>query len=88
MELLLAWLALASLPTIRFLSQQRRIPYRLFDKDQRLKHAAIIENKRLSNVLAYIKQRQDQQVKPKVKTNSEKNGYKPRGRNRAGRRTT
>ena len=32
------------------------------------------------DVLAYIKERQDQQTKPKVKTNSEKNGYKPRGR--------
>ncbi len=42
-------------------------------------HAAITENKRLSDVLAYIKERQEQLSAPRVKTNSEKNGYKPRG---------
>jgi transposase len=62
------------------------LPYRVFDKDQRVTHAAIIENKRLSDVLAYIKERQEQQSKPVVKTNSEKNGYQPRGR-KPGRRT-
>jgi transposase len=62
------------------------LPYRVFDKDQRVTHAAITENKRLSDVLAYIKERQDQQPKPDVKTNSEKIGYKPRGR-KPGKRT-
>ncbi|CVI63241.1 ISNCY family transposase (plasmid) [Agrobacterium leguminum] len=62
------------------------LPYRVFDKDQRVTHAAITENKRLSDVLAYIKERQDQRTKPKVKTNSEKIGYKSRGR-RPGPRT-
>jgi hypothetical protein len=62
------------------------LPYRVFDKDQRVMHAAIIDNKRLSDVLAYIKERQEQQSKPVVKTNSEKNGYQPRGR-KPGRRT-
>jgi len=62
------------------------LSYRVFDKDQRVTHAAIIENKRLSDVLAYIKERQEQQTAPKVKTNSEKNGYVPRGR-KPGRRT-
>jgi transposase len=56
------------------------LPYRTFDKDQRVTHAAITENKRLSDVLAYIKERQDQRPTPKVKTNSEKIGYTPRGR--------
>ena len=56
------------------------LPYSVFDKDQRVTHAAIIENKRLGDVLAYIKERQDQQVKPVVKSNSDKNGYKSRGR--------
>ncbi len=55
------------------------LPYRVFDKDQRVTHAAITENKRLSDVLAYIKERQEQLPPPKVKTNSEKNGYTPRG---------
>ncbi len=55
------------------------LPYTVFDKDQRVTHAAITENKRLGDVLAYIKERQDQ-PQPKVKTNSAKNGYTPRGR--------
>lgn len=56
------------------------LSYRVFDKDQRVTHAAITENKRLGDVLAYIKERQDQRAELKVKTNSDKNGYKPRGR--------
>lgn len=56
------------------------LPYTVFDKDQRVTHAAITENKHLGEVLAYIKERQDQQVKPIVKTNSEKNGYAKRAR--------
>ncbi|KQV16759.1 transposase [Rhizobium sp. Root1203] len=56
------------------------LPYKVFDKDQRVTHAAITENKRLSDVLSYIKERQDQMPVPKVKTNSEKRGYTPRGR--------
>ena len=51
------------------------LPYTVFDKEQRVTHAAITENKRLSEVLTYIKECQDQQAKPAVKTNSEKNGY-------------
>lgn len=62
------------------------LPYRMFDKDQRVTHAAITENKRLGDVLAYIKERQDQQPKPKVKTNSERIGYTPRG-TKPGRKT-
>ena len=62
------------------------LPYRVFDKDQRVTHAAITENKHLSDVLAYIKARQDQLAPPRVKTSSEKMGYKPRGR-KPGRRT-
>lgn len=49
--------------------------YTVFDMDQRVTHAAITENKRLGEVLAYIKERQDEQMKVKVKTNSDKNGY-------------
>ncbi|MBP1886597.1 ISNCY family transposase [Sinorhizobium mexicanum] len=62
------------------------LSYRVFDKDQRVTHAAITENKRLSDVLAYIKERQEQLPKPEVKTNSEKMGYQPRGR-KPGKRT-
>lgn len=62
------------------------LPYTVFDKDQRVTHAAITENKRLGDILAYVKERQDQHVPPVVKTNSDKNGYEPRGR-KPGRRT-
>ncbi len=36
------------------------IPYTVFDKDQRVTHAAITENKRLGAVLEHIKAEQDQ----------------------------
>lgn len=62
------------------------LPYRTFDNDQRVTHAAIIENKRLGDVLAYIKQQQDQMPAPRVKTNSEALGYQKRGR-KPGKRT-
>jgi hypothetical protein len=42
------------------------------------------ENKRLSDVPLYIKERQEQLPTPKVKINREKNGYKPRGRKPGG----
>lgn len=51
------------------------LPYTVFDKEQRVTHAAITENKRLGDVLAYIKERQETLDKPTVKTISDKNGY-------------
>ena len=36
------------------------LPYSVFDQLQRVSHAAIVENKRLGEVLAWIKQQQDQ----------------------------
>ena len=39
----------------------RSLPYSAFDKLQRVSHAAIVENKRLGEVLAWIKEQQDQQ---------------------------
>jgi transposase len=56
------------------------LPYRIFDKDQRVSHTAIIENKRLGHALAIIKAQQDLKYIPKVKTNSEKIGYQKRER--------
>ena len=57
------------------------LPYRVFDMDQRVTHAAITENKRLSAVLAHVKKMQEKAPpKPEVRTNSEKMGYKPKGR--------
>ncbi|WP_244598691.1 ISNCY family transposase [Rhizobium tubonense] len=63
------------------------LPYTLFDSAQRVTHAAITESKRLGDVLAFIKERQDQFLPPpKVKTNSEVNGYQKRGRKPPGRK--
>ncbi|ODM46600.1 transposase [Ruegeria sp. PBVC088] len=57
------------------------LPYRVFDMDQRVTRAAVTENKRLSAVLAHVKEMQEKAPpKPKVRTNSEKMGYKPNGR--------
>jgi hypothetical protein len=56
------------------------LPYRVFDKDQRVSHTAIVENKRLGHALAFIKAQQDLKYVPKVKTNSEKIGYQKRER--------
>src|ERR1700726_1350507 len=39
----------------------RSLPYSAFDKLQRVSHAAIIENKRLGEILAWIKEQQDRQ---------------------------
>jgi hypothetical protein len=56
------------------------LPYRVFSKDQRVNHTAIVENKRLGHALALVKAQQDLKYAPKVMTNSEKVGYKKRGR--------
>ena len=62
------------------------LPYRAFDKNQRVSHAAIIENKRLGEVLAFIKSQQDARPSPRVKTNSERTGYRRTGRKPPGKR--
>jgi hypothetical protein len=61
------------------------LPYRAFDKDQRVSQAAIVENERLGEVLACIKKRQDERPPPRVLSNSEKNGYRKTGRKPGGR---
>jgi transposase len=65
-------------PEVRWKGQL--LPYRIFDKDQRVSHAAIVENKRLRHALTIIKAHQDLEHAPKVQTNSEKMSYKKRGR--------
>jgi hypothetical protein len=52
------------------------LPYRVFSKDQRVSHTAIVENKRLRHVLATVKAQQDTKHSPQILTNSAKNGYK------------
>jgi hypothetical protein len=49
-------------------------------QDQRVSHTAVVENKRLGHALALIRAQQDAKHQPQVKTNSEKRGYKKRGR--------
>ena len=61
-------------------------PIKVFDKDQRVTHAAIVENKRLGEVLAFIKSQQDQRPPPRLKTNSERIGYQKTGRKPPGRK--
>lgn len=61
------------------------LPHRIFDKNQRVPHAAITENKRLSDVLAYIKEIQDKALTPvTVPPTSAKNGYVKTGRKSPG----
>ena len=55
------------------------LPYRVFSKDQRVSHTAVVENKRLGHALAIVKAQQDLRFATKVMTNSEKTGYKKRG---------
>lgn len=62
------------------------LPYTVFDKNQRVTHAAVVENKRLSAALAQVKETQDALPAPRVQTNSERVGYRRTGRKSPGRR--
>jgi hypothetical protein len=64
------------------------LPYRVFDKEQRVNQAEIVENKRLGAALAFVKAMQDAPRPPvRVKSASEASGYTPRAR-KARRRCT
>jgi hypothetical protein len=56
------------------------LPYRVFNKEQRVNHTAIVENKRLGHALALVKAQQDLKLATRVMTNSEKSGYRKRPR--------
>lgn len=60
--------------------QGHSLPYRVFDKEQRVSPAAVVENKRLGHALAVVKALREHRETPKVLTNSEKNGYRKRPR--------
>ena len=60
--------------------QGHLLPYRVFNKDQRISPAAIVENKRLRHALSVVKTQQDRRLAVKVMTNSEKIGYKKQPR--------
>lgn len=69
------------------------LPYTVFDKNQRVTHAAITENKLLGDQLAWVKQQQELleakggPKKARMKTNSERIGYEKTGKKRKGRRS-
>lgn len=56
------------------------LPYRVYDKDQRVTHASITENKRLSAVLEYVKAEQKKLPPPKAARTSRRNGYVKTGK--------
>lgn len=61
------------------------LPYRVFDKEQRVNQGEIVENKRLGAALAFVKAQQDlERPPPRVRTNSEAGGYQARPKRRAG----
>jgi hypothetical protein len=56
------------------------LSYLVFSKDRRASHAAIVENERLGRALAMVKTQKNVKQPTTVKSNSEKDGYKKRGR--------
>jgi len=60
------------------------LPYSVFDKDQRVTHAAITENKHLSAVLEHIKAEQDKAPPKKRRAGKQRSRYKPNGRRNDG----
>lgn len=57
------------------------LPFTIFDNNQQVTHAAITENKRLGEVLAYIKEQQEKNLQPpKTNRSSARNNYKKRKR--------
>ena len=62
------------------------LPYSAFDKDQRVTHAAITENKRLGTVLEFIKAEQEKDTPPKTNplANSARVTRRPVASHRAG----
>lgn len=55
------------------------LPYRMFDKEQRVTHAAITENKRLGDVLAFIRTQQEQDPPKARRAGKQRTRYEPKG---------
>lgn len=70
--------------TLEFRSKGVPLPYSAYDKDQRVSHAAIIGNKRLSAVLEHIKQEQDKAPPKKRRVGTQATRYNPTGRRNNG----
>jgi len=60
------------------------LPYSAFDKDQRVTHAAVTENKRLGAVLAHIQEEQDKAAPKKKRAGTQRTRYEPNGRRNDG----
>ena len=60
------------------------LPYTTFDKDQRVIHAAITENKHLGAVLEFIKDEQDKAAPKKRRAGKQHTRYTPTGRRNDG----
>lgn len=65
---------------LEFRWQGIALPYSAFDKDQRVTHAAITENKRLGGVLEHIKAEQDKAPPKKRRAGKQRTAYEPTGR--------
>lgn len=61
------------------------LPFRVFDKDQRVTHAAITENKHLSVVLEHIKAEQDKAPPKPRRAGKQRTKYEKTGRKSSGR---
>lgn len=61
------------------------LPYSVFDKDQRVTHAAVVENKRLGVVLEQIRQEQEKSPPRKHRAGRQRTKYMPTGRKAPGR---
>ena len=56
------------------------LPYTAFDRDQRVTHAAITENKRLGAVLEFIKEEQAKAAPKRQRAGKQRTKYEPNGR--------
>ncbi|WP_298852944.1 hypothetical protein [uncultured Ruegeria sp.] len=70
--------------TLEFRTKGVPPPYSAYDKDQRVSHAAIIGNKRLSAVLEHIKQEQDKTPPKKRRVGTQATRYSSTGRRNNG----
>ena len=69
---------------LEFRWQGVALPHTVFDKDQRVTHAAITENKHLSAVLEHIKAEQDKAPPKKRRAGKQRTQYTPNGRRNTG----
>lgn len=69
---------------LEFRWQGISLPYSVFDKDQRVTHAAITENKHLSAVLEKIKAEQDKTAPNKRRAGKQATRYQPTGKRNNG----